>query len=84
MSDDEGASPLEQLMYAAKTDSEEMATIALESDKLGDVNALDGLGMTGKEDHSVHQHESARADMGSLSQHCTMRERSGRYQCHAV
>lgn len=43
----EGATPWQQLLYAAKTDSQELAATALQ--KVGDaVNKQDGLGCTGQ------------------------------------
>ena len=43
----EGASPWQQLLYAAKTDSQELAATALQ--KVGDdVNKQDRLGCTGQ------------------------------------
>ena len=52
---DQGASPWEQLLYASKSDSAEMAEAALNNPKLGeDVNKADGLGLTGEPElHSV-------------------------------
>ncbi|KAL7006150.1 hypothetical protein EMMF5_004271 [Cystobasidiomycetes sp. EMM_F5] len=44
--DDDGASPIQQLLYAAKTDSLELAKSCLDHPKLGDVNKPDGLGCT--------------------------------------
>ena len=44
----EGASPYEQLLYASKNDSLELADSSLRNPKLGeDVNKADGLGYTG-------------------------------------
>lgn len=43
---DEGASPWQQLLYAAKTDSVELCETCLASEEL-DINKADGLGMTG-------------------------------------
>ena len=43
---DEGASPWQQLLYAAKTDSVELAQTCLAGGEL-DINKADGLGMTG-------------------------------------
>jgi hypothetical protein len=46
---DQGASPWEQLLYASKSDSAEMAEAALNNPKLGDdVNRQDGMGLTGQ------------------------------------
>ncbi|CAD6565456.1 MAG: hypothetical protein CYPHOPRED_005631 [Cyphobasidiales sp. Tagirdzhanova-0007] len=51
MADDEsteGASPFEQLLYASKNDSVELAATSLRNPKLGqDVNKADGMGYTG-------------------------------------
>lgn len=45
----DGASPWEQLMYASKSDSAELAESALGDPKLGDdVNKQDGMGFTGE------------------------------------
>ena len=52
MADDEsteGASPFEQLLYASKNDSVELAATSLRNPKLGqDVNKADGMGYTGE------------------------------------
>ena len=43
---EEGASPWQQLLYAAKTDSLELAQSCMSGGEL-DINKADGLGMTG-------------------------------------